>query len=218
MSSPAATVHVVDDDPSVLRSLTRLIGAAGYRVRTYERASDFLERRLPKGPKCLVLDLQMPGLGGLDMQRDLAAGGLAVSVIFLTGHGDIPSSVTAMKGGAVDFLTKPVRGATLLEAIRVAIDKDKARLKGERELASIRSRIGSLSPREHEVFRWVIAGRLNKQTASEMGISEKTVKFHRAVVMQKMKAGSVAELTILADRAGVQPMRKVGRPSVPEES
>ena len=218
MSSPTATVHVVDDDPSVLKSLARLIGAAGYRVRTYERASAFLECRRPKGPKCLVLDLQMPGLGGLDMQRELAAGGLAVSVIFLTGHGDIPSSVTAMKGGAVDFLTKPVRGATLLEAIRVAIDKDKARLKGERELASIRSRIGSLSPREHEVFRWVIAGRLNKQTASEMGISEKTVKFHRAVVMQKMKAGSVAELTILADRAGVQPMRKVGRPSVPEES
>jgi FixJ family two-component response regulator len=217
MSSPAATVHVVDDDPSVLKSLARLIEAAGYRVRTYERASDFLERRRPKGPECLVLDLQMPGLGGLDVQRALAAGGQAVSVIFLTGHGDIPSSVKAMKDGAVDFLTKPVRGATLLEAIRAAIDKDKARLKGERELASIRSRIGSLSPREHEVFRWVIAGRLNKQTASEMGISEKTVKFHRAVVMQKMKAGSVAELTILADRAGVQPMRKVGPCHVPDK-
>jgi FixJ family two-component response regulator len=159
----------------------------------------------------------MPGLGGLDLQRELAARGLTMPVIFLTGHGDIPLSVEAMKGGAIDFLTKPVRGAVLLEAVRVAIDKDKARLKGKRELASIRSRIGSLSPREYEVFRWVIAGRLNKQTASEMGISEKTVKFHRAVVMRKMKAGSVAELTILADRAGVAPMRKVGPARSPEE-
>lgn len=217
MSSPAATVHVVDDDPSVLRSLDRLIKTAGYRVKTYGRASDFLEGQLPRGPKCLVLDVQMPGLGGLDLQRELAARGLTVPVIFLTGHGDIPLSVEAMKGGAVDFLTKPVRGATLLEAVRVAIDKDKARLKGDRELASIRSRICSLSPREYEVFRWVIAGRLNKQTASKMGISEKTVKFHRAVVMRKMKACSVVELTILADRAGVAPMRKVGPAHIPEE-
>jgi FixJ family two-component response regulator len=210
MASPTATVFIVDDDPSVLKALARLIGTAGYRVKAYNRASVFLESRLPKGPKCLVLDLQMPGLGGLDLQRELAARSLTLSVIFLTGHGDIPSSVEAMKGGALDFLTKPVRGAVLLEAIRAAIDKDKIRLKGQHDLNSIRSRIERLTSREYEVFRWVIAGSLNKQTAYEMGISEKTVKFHRARVMQKMKADSLAELTILADRAGVKPMRKAG--------
>jgi FixJ family two-component response regulator len=210
MTSPAATVCIVDDDPSVLKALARLIGTAGYRVKTYDRASAFLDSRLPRGPKCLVLDLQMPGLGGLDLQRELAARGLTVPVVFLTGHGDVPSSVEAMKAGALDFLTKPVRGAALLEAVRTALDKDKARLKAQRDLDSLRSRIETLTPREYEVFRWVISGLLNKQTAFEMGITEKTVKFHRAMVMQKMKANSVAELTILADRAGVEPMRKVG--------
>jgi len=210
MTSPAATVCIVDDDPSVLKALARLIGAAGYRVKAFDRAPAFLDSRLPKGPKCLVLDLQMPDFDGLELQRELAARGLAIPVIFLTGHGDVPSSVQAMKGGALDFLTKPVRGAALLEAIRAALDKDKARLKSQRDLDSILSRIETLSPREYEVFRWVIAGYLNKQTAYEMGISEKTVKFHRARVMQKMKAGSLAELTILADRAGIAPMRKIG--------
>ena len=210
MTSPATTVCIVDDDPSVLKALARLIGAAGYRVKTFDRAPAFLDSHLPKGPKCLVLDLQMPDFDGLELQRELAARGLALPVIFLTGHGDIPSSVEAMKAGALDFLTKPVRGAALLEAVRTALDKDKARLKNEHDLDSIRDRIKTLSPREYEVFRWVIAGSLNKQTASEMGISEKTVKFHRARVMQKMKAGSVAELTILADRAGVAPMKTVG--------
>jgi FixJ family two-component response regulator len=152
----------------------------------------------------------MPELGGLDLQRELAARGLNLSVIFLSGHGDVPSSVRAMKAGALDFLTKPVRGAILLEAVRSALEKDKARLKVQNAGDEIHGRIGALSPREHEVFRWVIAGRLNKQTAFEMGISEKTVKFHRARVMQKMGAHSVAELAILADRAGVAPMRKVG--------
>jgi len=210
MTSPARTVCIVDDDPSILKALARLIGTAGYRVKTYDRASAFLESRLPRGPKCLVLDLRMPGLGGLDLQRELAARGLTLPVIFLTGHGNVPSSVEAMKAGALDFLTKPVRGAVLLEAVRTALDKDKARLKAQRDLDSVRSRIETLTPREYEVFRWVISGLLNKQTAFEMGISEKTVKFHRAMVMQKMKAGSVAELTILADRAGIAPMKKVG--------
>jgi FixJ family two-component response regulator len=211
MGTQTATVLIVDDDASFLRSLERLIGTAGYRVRAYDRASAFLESRLPKGPKCLILDLQMPGIGGLDLQRELAARGLLMSVIFLSGHGDVPSSVQAMKLGALDFLTKPVRGAVLLEAVRAALEKDKARGSDEKDMEAIRGRIKTLSPREHEVFRWVIAGRLNKQTAFEMGISEKTVKFHRARVMQKMEAQSVAELTILADQAGVAPMRKVGR-------
>ena len=210
MSSPAETVCIVDDDPSVLRALARLVGTAGYRVKTYEKASAFLDSRLPRGPKCLVLDLRMPGLDGLDVQHELAARGQSLPVIFLTGHGDIPSSVEAMKAGALDYLTKPVRGAALLKAVRGALDKDRTRLRVDHDLESIRRRIETLSPREHEVFRWVIAGRLNKQTASELGISEKTVKFHRAMVMQKMHARSVAELTILADRAGVAPMRKVG--------
>jgi len=210
VSSPAETVCIVDDDPSVLRALARLVGTAGYRVKTYEKASAFLDSRLPRGPKCLVLDLRMPGLDGLDVQHELAARGQSLPVIFLTGHGDIPSSVEAMKAGALDYLTKPVRGAALLKAVRGALDKDRTRLRVDHDLESIRRRIETLSPREHEVFRWVIAGRLNKQTASELGISEKTVKFHRAMVMQKMHARSVAELTILADRAGVAPMRKVG--------
>ena len=210
MPSPTATVSIVDDDPSVLKALGRLIATAGYRVKTFDRAPDFLERCLPKGPNCLVLDLRMPGFGGLDVQRELAARGLHLPVIFLTGHGTIPSSVEAMKAGALDFLTKPVRGAELLEAVRAALDKDRDRLKEQHELDLIRRRIATLSPREHEVFRWVIAGRLNKQTASEMGISEKTVKFHRAMVMRKMEASSVAELTILADRVGVAPMKKPG--------
>ena len=210
MPSPAATVFIVDDDPSVRKALTRLIGAAGHRVKAYDRATAFLDSSLPKGPKCLVLDLQMPDLGGLDLQHELAARGLVLPVIFLTGHGDVPASVEAMKAGALDFLTKPVRGAVLLEAVRSALDKDKAQLKCQRDRDSIRKRIKTLSPREYEVLRWVIAGRLNKQTAAEIGISEKTVKFHRALVMQKLKAGSVAELTILANRAGVTPMRTTG--------
>jgi FixJ family two-component response regulator len=210
MTSPAATVCLVDDDPSVLKALARLIRTAGYRVNTYERASALLDSSLPKGPKCLVLDLQMPGLGGLDLQRELADRGLTLPVIFLTGHGDVPSSVEAMKAGALDFLTKPASGAALLKAVSAALDKDKDRLKSQRELDSIRRRIKTLTRRENEVFRWVISGLLNKQTAFEMGISEKTVKFHRALVMRKMKAASVAQLAILADRAGVPPMRKVG--------
>jgi len=210
MVSARATVFIVDDDPSVLKALTRLIGTAGYRVRPFDRALAFLESRWPKGPKCLVLDLRMPGLSGLDLQRELAARGLTLPVIFLTGHGDVPSSVKAMKAGAMDFLTKPVRGAALLEAVRAALEKDAAWLKNQRDLEAVRDRIETLSPRELEVLRWVIAGFLNKQTAAELGVSEKTVKFHRGVVMRKMKANSVAELAILADRAGIPPMKKVG--------
>ena len=210
MPTASETVYIVDDDPSVLKSLARLVGAAGHRVKTFDRAAAFLESRLVKGPKCLVLDLKMPGLGGLDLQKELAARGLVLSVIFLSGHGNVPSSVEAMKAGALDFLTKPVRGEALLNAVRAALDKDKSRLKDQHGLDLIRRRIEMLSPRELQVLRWVIAGALNKQTAAELAISEKTVKFHRAEVMRKMKAGSVAELTMLANRAGVAPMRKVG--------
>lgn len=206
----AATVCIVDDDPSFLKSLSRLIGTAGYRVRTFDRAAAFLDARMPKGPKCLLLDLRMPGLGGLAVQRELAARGLVLPVIFLTGHGDVPASVDAMKAGALDFLTKPVKGAVLLAAVRAAVEKDKARLRDQRAVDDIRSRVATLSPRELEVLRWIVSGLINKQAAFEMGISEKTVKFHRAMVMRKMKAQSVAALALLADRAGVPPMRKAG--------
>lgn len=210
MSTASETVYIVDDDPSMLRALARLVGASGYRVKTFDRAAAFLESRLLKGPKCLVLDLRMPGLGGLDLQREMAARGLVLPVVFLTGHGDVPSSVEAMKAGAMDFLTKPVRGEALLKAVEAALDRDKARLKEQHGQDLIRRRIATLSPRELQVLRWVIAGALNKQTAAALDISEKTVKFHRAEVMRKMQAGSVAELIMLSDRAGIAPMRKVG--------
>lgn len=210
MSTASETVYIVDDDPSVLRALARLVGASGYRVKTFDRAAAFLESRLLKGPKCLVLDLRMPGLGGLDLQREMAARGLVLPVVFLTGHGDVPSSVEAMKAGAMDFLTKPVCGEALLKAVEAALDRDKARLKEQHGQDLIRRRIATLSPRELQVLRWVIAGALNKQTAAALDISEKTVKFHRAEVMRKMQAGSVAELIMLSDRAGIAPMRKVG--------
>lgn len=205
---PPATVYLVDDDPAILKALERLIRAAGYRIKTYERASDFLDSPLLKGPQCLVLDLQMPGLSGLDLQRELSRRGLKLPIVFLSGQGDIPKSVQAMKAGALDFLTKPVPDRRLLEAIRAATDRDKERLKADRERESVRARIRTLSPREREVFRWVISGSLNKQTAFALGIVEKTVKYHRAQVMRKMGVDSVAELALLAERAGVKPMKR----------
>jgi FixJ family two-component response regulator len=211
MSSFKTTVCIVDDDPSVLKSTTRLIESAGFRTKAFDNGPAFLGARLPRGPKCLILDLRMPGLGGLDLQREMAGRGLDMPIIFLTGHGNIHSSVVAMKAGAVDFLTKPVPAETLLGAVRTALEKDRSSQKQCREVDSIRERISTLSPREFETLRWVIAGRLNKQTAAEMGIREKTVKVHRAMVMRKMKADSVAELTILADRAGIEPMKKPAR-------
>jgi len=201
---PAApVVFVVDDDPAVRKSLTRLIAAAGYAVDAFASARDFLARERPTGPCCLVLDVRMPGLTGLDLQEALAAAGRRMSIVFITGHGDVSMSVRAMKRGAVDFLSKPFDVEDLLEAIQRCVTKDVRDLGEETRVAEIQARVKTLTSRETEVFALVVTGMLNKQIASELGISEKTVKVHRAQVMAKLRAGSVAELVRLADRVGV---------------
>jgi FixJ family two-component response regulator len=203
MTAVAPLVFVVDDDPSARKSLTRLLASAGYAVEAFASAREFLARERHAGPCCLVLDVRMPGLTGLDLQDALAAAGRRMSIVFVTGHVDVRMSVKAMKGGAVDLLTKPVDAKDLLKAIRRCVAKDVQHLGDETRIAEIQERIKMLTPREMEVFALVVTGMLNKQIAFELGISEKTVKVHRARVMEKMRAGSVAELVRLADRAGV---------------
>ena len=213
MTAPAPVVFVVDDDPSVRKSLTRLIASAGYAVETFASARDFMTRAPAPGPCCLVLDVRMPGLTGLDLQDALGGEGHRVPIVFITGHGDVSMSVQAMKAGAVDFLTKPFDLARLLDAIQRAVARD-VKDRGEAgRTAQARERVRRLTPRETEVFALVVTGMLNKQIASALGIGEKTVKVHRARVMEKMQAGSVAELVRLADRAGVivpQPSARQG--------
>ena len=203
MTAVAPVVFVVDDDPSVRKSLTRLIGSAGYAVEAFASAREFLARQPYAGPCCLVLDVRMPGLTGLDLQEALAGAGRRMSIVFVTGHGNISMSVKAMKGGAVDFLTKPVDAKDLLAAIRRCVARDVQDLGAEARVTEIQERVKTLTRRETEVFARVVTGMLNKQIASELGIAEKTVKVHRARVMEKMRAGSVAELVRLADRLGV---------------
>jgi FixJ family two-component response regulator len=203
MTAVAPVVFVVDDDPSVRKSLTRLIGSAGYAVEAFASAREFLARERYPGPCCVVLDVRMPGLTGLDLQEALAGAGRRMSIVFATGHGNISMSVKAMKGGAVDFLTKPVDDKDLLAAIERCVARDVQDLGAEARVTEIQERVKTLTPRETEVFALVVTGMLNKQIAFELGISEKTVKVHRARVMEKMRAGSVAELVRLADRVGV---------------
>ena len=203
MIAAPPVVFVVDDDPSVRKSLTRLIGSAGYAVEAFASAREFLARERYPGPCCLVLDVRMPGLTGLDLQEALAAAGRRMSILFVTGHGDISMSVKAMKGGALDFLTKPLDDKDLLAAIERCVARDVQDLGAEARVAKIQERVKTLTPRETKVFALVVTGMLNKQIASELGISEKTVKVHRARVMEKMRAGSVAELVRLADRVSV---------------
>jgi len=203
MTAVAPMVFVVDDDPSVRKSLTRLIKSAGHAVEAFASAREFLARERYAGPCCLVLDVRMPGLTGLDLQEALAGAGRRMSIVFVTGHGDISMSVKAMKGGAVDFLTKPVDDKDLLAAIERCVARDVQDLGAEARVTEIQERVKTLTPRETEVFALVVTGMLNKQIAFELGISEKTVKVHRARVMEKMRAGSVAELVRLADRVGV---------------
>jgi FixJ family two-component response regulator len=203
MTAFPPVVFVVDDDPSVRTSLTRLIETAGYAVEGFASARDFLEREWYTGPCCLVLDVRMPGLSGLDLQEALAGAGHRMSIVFVTGHGDISMSVRAMKGGAVDFLTKPFDETELITAIERAMAKDVHDLDNEARVTEVQKRVKTLTPREVEVFALVVTGMLNKQIASQLGIVEKTVKVHRARVMEKMGARSVAELVRLADRLGV---------------
>jgi FixJ family two-component response regulator len=196
-------VFLVDDDRSVRKGLSRLLASAGYAVEAFASAREFLAREPYAGPCCLVLDVRMPGLTGLDLQQALAAAGRRLSIVFVSGHADVPMSVKAMKDGAVDLLTKPVDEVDLLRAVERAVAKDVEDLGQEALVTEIRERVAALTPRETEVFALVVTGMLNKQIAFQLGIGEKTVKVHRARVMEKMRAGSVAELVRLADRVGV---------------
>jgi FixJ family two-component response regulator len=197
------TVFIVDDDAAVRKGLSRLLRSAGLAVATFASPREFLDRHDPNAPGCLVLDVAMPGLNGLELQQALIAGGHELAIVFLTGHGDIPMSVQAMKSGAVDFLTKPVNDDDLLTAVRVAIEKDRLQRQARSELADIQHRLATLTPREHEVLQHLITGQLNKQIAADLGTVEKTIKVHRARVLEKMQVRSVAELVHLAERAGI---------------
>ena len=205
MTASPGTVFLVDDDPAVLKGLERLLRAAGFAVRGFTSPEAFLDQHDPALPGCAVLDLAMAGLSGLDLQRALAARGCDRPVVFLTGRGDIPASVRAMKAGAVDFLTKPVDDEELLTAVRLALDKDRQAREARIKLEAIERRLSALSPRERDVLRHVVAGRLNKQIAAELGTAEKTVKVHRGRVMVKMGVRSVAELVRLTEQVGIAP-------------
>jgi FixJ family two-component response regulator len=203
MTETDAMVFVVDDDASMRESLKNLIRSVGLRVELFTSAQEFLRSKRPDVPSCLVLDVRLPGLSGLDLQRRTNDAGMEIPIIFITGHGDIPMSVRAMKAGAVEFLTKPFRDQDLLDAIQQALEKDR---KAREQLAAIeklRRRFASLTPRERAVMARVVAGLLNKQIGAELGTSETTVKIHRHQVMQKMGAGSLPELVRMADRLGI---------------
>jgi FixJ family two-component response regulator len=202
-AAETTTVLVVDDDPAVRTALSRLLGASGFRVETFASAEALLAREPAAPAACLVLDVSLPGVDGLDLQKRLAEADGAPPIVFLTGHGDIPTSVRAIKAGAADFLTKPVAGDVLLAAVRNAIEQHE-RDRGKRsELAELRARYEGLSEREREVFAGLAAGKLNKQVGAELGIVEQTVKFHRARIMARMRANSAAELMWIAARLGI---------------
>ena len=202
-----AMVFVVDDDVGTRESLKNLIRSVGLRVEAFASAQDFLRSTRPDVPGCLVLDVRLPGLSGLDLQKRMAEVELAIPIVFISGHGDIPMSVRAMKAGAVEFLTKPFRDQDLLDAIQQALERDRNAREQRAEIAELRSRYRLLTPREREVMALVVTGLLNKQIAGELGTSEASVKVHRQHVMEKMQAGSLAALVRMADRVGVHTPR-----------
>jgi FixJ family two-component response regulator len=195
-----AMVFVIDDDESIREALHSLIRSVGLSVATFASAHEFLESNRPDVPACLILDVRMPGLSGLDLQRDLSEANIHIPIIFITGHGDIPMSVRAMKAGAVEFLTKPFRDQDLLDAIQQALDRDRRARSQQADSAGLRNRFHSLTPRETEVFELVVKGLLNKQIALQLGTSEITIKLHRRQVMEKMQADSLADLVRMSER------------------
>jgi len=197
------TVVVVDDDPSIRTALNDLFQSVGLQVRVFESAREFLANQRPDGPCCLVLDVRLPGKSGLDFQRELNDENVHLPIIFLTGHGDIPMSVRAMKAGAVEFLTKPFREPGLLDGVQVALDRDRATREDAKLLAALQRRFASLTPREQAVMGLIVAGRRNKQIAGEIGTSEVTVKVHRSNLMRKMEALSLADLIVMAGKLGL---------------
>ena len=200
MSESDSTVLVIDDDPDVRASVGRLLRSNGIDVQLFATIPDFLKSDPPNGPTCLVLDVRLPGQSGLDLQRELARAKRKLPIIFITGHGDIPMSVQAMKGGAIEFLTKPFRDQDLLDAIQLGLSRDRAWREDEKALADLKKRFASLSPREREIMIQVARGRLSKQIAHDIGIAEATVKVHRSRAMQKLKASSLPELGQMADK------------------
>jgi FixJ family two-component response regulator len=205
MPDSSPTVLVIDDDADLRASTGRLLRSLGLDAQLFGSISDFLKSNPPDGPTCLVLDVRLPGQSGLDFQRELAAANRELPIIFITGHGDIPMSVQAMKGGAIEFLTKPFRDQDLIDAIQLGLARDRARRENEEALAALRERFGSLSPREREIVIQVARGRLNKQIAGDIGIAEGTVKVHRSRAMEKMKARSLPELSRMADKLKLVP-------------
>jgi FixJ family two-component response regulator len=200
MSEPESIVFVVDDDPSVRSAIKRLIVCVGLQVELFESAQEFLASKLPNVPCCLVLDVRLPGISGLALQRHLAEANVQIPIIFITAHGDVPMTVRAMKAGAVEFLTKPFHDQDLLDAIQLALERDRIRHQQEAEIAVLRGRFESLTPREQEVLPWVVSGLLSKQIADAIGRSEASVKVHRSQLMRKMAADSVAELVRMAEK------------------
>jgi len=198
------SVFVIDDDQPVRESLASLLRSVGLQVKTFETADEFLQQAAPNGPSCLVLDVRLPGLSGLDFQSELARANIHIPIIFMTGHGDIPMSVKAMKAGAIEFLTKPFRDQDILDAVRVGIERDRVQREADKTAADLQALFDTLTPREREVMAYVTSGLMNKQIAAEMDVSEITVKVHRGNIMHKMGAKSLADLVRMADALGVK--------------